>query len=108
MEFPAASLRPDVFINDLIHYAYVYQVYTNDYAHFKIIFIDGFEMEAIIDQGYSLHAYYTRIDPRYESKYYYRNLMPHQSISDFYQEIFRMSRPETRSTRPKNNSFKAL
>lgn len=107
MDFPVASLRPDVFLHDLIHYAYVYQVFTNDYSHFKITFIDGFEMEAIIDQGFSMHAYYTRIDPRFESKYYYRASMPHQSISDFYQEIARMSRPETRTLRPRNNSFKA-
>jgi hypothetical protein len=67
---------------------------------------DGLQIYVVMRVD-SYHKFYTIIDNEYFGKYCYVGEMPHDNYKDLYEEIYRMSSPESRNKQCKSNYFKS-
>ena len=72
----------------------------------KIIFKDNLQLNICIAHD-EYHKFYTFMNYIYKPFYYY-DKMPHDSYSDLYHEIKRISNPNTRTQKCKSNYIKSF
>lgn len=97
----------EIFLQNLSKNSFIKTIKLSD-TKFKITFMDQFKLYVILGDEDSIHKYYTNVGIENYNKYYYRNMMPHQSLADLYHEIWRMSDPKSRHLLPKCPGFKSF
>ena len=96
----------DQFVNNVKSIKNVKNINNTDNSVITIEYNDGLQLKVYLHLD-SYHKFYTIMEGNQNSKYYYVGPMPHDNFKDLYEEIYRMSSPNTREKMCKSNYFKS-